>query len=158
MANCKSLFTAFLLMCILATARTSAGQTEIPFHQDRLNKLIFVGGRINGRPAVLLIDCGASITVVDARVAEISDWDLHRAKFNGDGPGLAGEAAWADAIITLDSTEGQRRHVAGMNLDGLTRRLGRHIDGVLGQDFLSQFDHVVIDFKTKKLRLYKATQ
>jgi Aspartyl protease len=155
MASRKNLLATVLLLCVVAGAGTAASQVEIPFRQDVRNKLIFLDARINGKPALLLMDCGATITIVNARLLEIGDWDLRASKFSTEGPGFGGEAKWADADLALGSTKGDRRRVAAMNLEAFTRSLGHHIDGLLGQDFLSEFDHVVIDFKAKKLLLYR---
>jgi hypothetical protein len=44
------------------------------------------------------------------------------------------------------------RQVVVMNLKEISRVYNRRIDGLLGQDLLSEFDSVVIDFKKKKIR------
>ena len=41
--------------------------------------------------------------------------------------------------------------VAVANLSGLEDALGRKIDGLLGIDFLRQFDSVSIDFESERL-------
>lgn len=154
MASRKNFFVTILALCI-AAAGSAAAQVEVPFQQDGRNKLIFLDARINGKPALLMLDSGASITAVNAALLEVGDWDLRIAKFSTQGPGVSGEAAWAKAELAIGSTKGTGRWVAAMKLEALTSRLGRHIDGILGQDFLSDFDHVVIDFKAKKLLLYR---
>ena len=42
-----------------------------------------------------------------------------------------------------------------MNLEAFTHSIGHYIGGLLGQDFLSELEYVVIDFKGRKLRLYR---
>ena len=155
MASRKNLFATALLLCVVAGAGTAASQVEIPFRQDASNKLMFLEARINGKPALLMMDCGATVTIVNARLLEIGDWDLRAAKFSTEGPGVAGEAVWSEAVLAIGSMKGNRRRVAAMNLEAFTRSLGHHIDGLLGQDFLAEFDHIVIDFKAKKLLLYR---
>ena len=155
MATRKSLFATLLLGCLMAGAVTAAGQVEVPFRQDGRNKLIFLEARINGKPALLLLDSGATITIVNARLLEIGDWDLRASKFSTEGPGFGGKAVWADAVLALAPTQAAKRRVAAVDLELFARSIGRRIDGLLGQDFLAEFDHVVIDFKAKKLLLYQ---
>jgi hypothetical protein len=160
MASRKNPFATVLLLCVVVGAQTAASQVEIPFRQDARNKLIFLDARINGKPARLLLDCGASTSVVNARLLEVGSWELQAARLAGEGPAvrtiaaLAGEAVWIDAVVALGSMKGTRRRVVAMNLEVFARSLGQNVDGLVGQDFLSEFHQVVINFKDHKLLLY----
>jgi hypothetical protein len=49
---------------------------------------------------------------------------------------------------------GLTRRVVAMNLEVFARSVGQNVDGLVGQDFLSEFHQVVIDFKDHKVLLY----
>jgi hypothetical protein len=114
MARRKNLFATVMLLCVVVGAGTAASQVEIPFRQDARNKLIVLDARINGKPARLLLDCGASTSVVNARLLEVGSWELQTAKFAAQGPAvrtisaLAGEVVWADAAGGRDEPGGVR--------------------------------------------------
>lgn len=128
--------------------------------QDERTGLLFLDARINGRPARLLLDTGAAVSVMNARLLDITAWDLKASRFSDAGPEVrmfsvyTREAVWAQAAITLSSLKTRSLRVVAMDMEMFARSLGRRVDGVLGQDFLTSFGHLIIDHKQRKLSLY----
>jgi len=106
---------------------------------------------VNGRPATLLVDTGAAHTVISAGVVESAG--VRAARFQGQGPGLSGEAIAADVKLRIASEVWPVRRVAVMNLQRVSQMYGREIGGLLGQDLLMEFERVTIDMKRRVLVL-----
>lgn len=138
-------------------AAVSAAIIELPFERNAARDAILVEAGVNGKNVVLMLDTGANHTVLDKSVAGLTDFDLKVSRFRQNGPGLGGEAVWATVGLRLGPKVWNGRRVVVMDLSEVSRVYGRRIDGILGQDVLTEFDQVLIDFKSKRLRLGKVS-
>jgi len=145
---------ARLLAVLLAVALSAiAAPIELSFQLDGRHSAILVSAEVNGKPVTLILDTGATQTILDAKLLGLTNLDLKMSRFADSGPGLRGEAVWAEARLKLGGCTWRDHRVVAMNLDALTARYGRTIHGILGQDILSTFDRVTIDFRKHTLTL-----
>jgi hypothetical protein len=132
--------------------RLSGAEIEIPFEVDAGSSAILVRGAVDGRPALFVLDTGASRTIVDAALLG-SRSALAPSGFSGDGPGLRARGRHTEATLALGGRAWKRRGVVAMNLTEVSEAFGRRIDGLIGQDLLCEFERVTIDFRSRTLRL-----
>lgn len=147
--------TATLLF--LLTATTVHGAVELPFELEKRHGAILVTLTVNGRPATLLVDTGAATTMISAELAGIDRFTLERSKFREGQTGLQAVGVWERATLQAGSWRASM-DVGAINLDEVTARYGRRIDGLLGQDVLRRFARITIDFEAKKLLLAQNVQ
>lgn len=139
-------------MLAVALSATAA-PLELPFELDSRHSAILISAEVNGKPVTLILDTGATQTILDARLLGLTNLDLKMSRFADSGPGLRGEAVWAEARLKLGSRTWRDQRVVAMNLDQLASRYGRPVHGILGQDILRTFDRVTIDFRKRTLTL-----
>lgn len=138
----------FATIALLATL-AAAQPIELPFELDPTYRGIFIHAVVNGKPAVLLVDTGASNTWLDADVAGVHRVTLARSRFRQD-VGFDVTGVKREATIDIGSARASERfRVADLN--ALSSRYGRPVDGVLGQDLLGRFARVTIDYRTKRI-------
>jgi hypothetical protein len=115
--------------------------------------MILVEGRVNDSAAVFLLDTGATRTIVSARTYGDLPFRLRGAQRNSQGAGIAGESVALTVNLELANHMWAGQGVAVMNLDGLDQLLGVRFDGLLGQDILSEFHTVRIDYQAHIVEL-----
>ncbi|MGH9789941.1 MAG: retropepsin-like aspartic protease [Candidatus Acidiferrales bacterium] len=144
-----------MLALFLTTIAASAGplDLELPFQLDSRYDAILIQAEVNGKSVRLLVDTGASQTILDAQLLGLTNLDLKISRFSSSGPGLRGEAVWAQARLKLGARTWHEQRVVAMNLEQLASRYGQPVHGLLGQDILRQFARVTIDFRTRTLIL-----
>jgi hypothetical protein len=146
----------FLLVTLLALSSLSgfAAEISLPFQESGDPRALIVSVEINGKPSRLLLDTGSQFTVLSAGLAGVTAVELKQAAF-ASGPGLHGEAVWSTADLRLDNSRLDQRRVVVMNLDQVRKIYGKEVDGLLGQDILSEYSSVTLDFKNHRLILTK---
>ena len=148
----RALILAMVGWLALPTA-VLAGEFEVPFERHPSHNAIVVEVRVNGRSARLVVDTGAANTVLSPEITGTPPLELKVSRFSDRGPGFHGEAIWGEATLKLGKRTWYEQRVVVMNLQEVRRLYGPKIDGILGQDLLCAFDQVVIDFKSRTLRL-----
>lgn len=127
-------FPSLLLACAPVLA-----QTELPL--EFAIHVPISSLAVEGRPAGMILDTGASITVLDAAFAEsLPLAGAKRANIAG-----AGQTAQALAVnhlrVALPNRQAAEVPAVILPLETLSRQAGRRIDGVLGAHFLRR--HIV---------------
>ena len=140
-------------MLLLLVLPCQAGEQELSFELHGRMHVILVEASVNGRPVTLILDTGATNTMLTQQAAGMSSLQLQLSRFANREPGIRGEAVWGEVTLRLGKHTWRDQRVAVMNLDELTRVYGRQIDGILGQDLLRKFSSVEIRFKSKKIIL-----
>jgi hypothetical protein len=102
---------------------------------------------------VLILDTGASHTVVSPERAGLSTLDLAKARFSPNGPGVSAEAVWSRTTLRLGGKVWSDRPVVVMNMAEISRVYGRKVDGLLGHDLLGECRRISIDFEQRRLLL-----
>ena len=144
--------------------RPTAGKSEpsgkddsragIPFEIEQPFGLILIRAQVNGHPATLVVDTGSSRTIVSPELAEVRPFSLELARPAEKGSGFVGIAGWGKATVELGSLKWNDQRVLVMNsLRDLSKSVGKRVDGIIGEDILSNFGSLVIDFKHHRLVL-----
>jgi hypothetical protein len=139
----------FLLTPLPNRARSSS--LRIPFRTAQ--SMIIVQAKINGTPVTLLLDTGATRTIVSADIYGKVPFRLRTIERNARGPGIFGDSLILPVNLELANHMWAGERVAIMNLDGLSQVLGIHFDGLLGQDVLREFHSVRIDYRAHTIEL-----
>ena len=140
----------FLLLYIPAHAQERKTFT-VPFHTVR--GMILLDGQLNGKPAVLLLDTGANMSIVDYRAAGFpaSKPDVLRST---GGTGAEGDCLTREIPkLSLGLRSWLSRRTCLMDLSDASKRTGARVDGFIGQDILSTFSAVRIDYKAQIVTL-----
>lgn len=150
---------AALLMAVPQSGvAQSRGLGTIVLPLEKLsNGLLLVEMRVNGKPAWLVLDTASEMTVLDNDLLGLSLRDLQSAtarlaRQDGVRPSVLLRATLS---IGPDGS-GLRlvnQRVAASDLDGISKTLGRRIDGILGVDVLGKFAEVAIRWRARQLVL-----
>ncbi len=137
----------------LLVLSVGAADFEVPFDVHGKQNAMLVEVVVNGKSCTFVLDTGASRTVVSPKVlGGLVGFNLKLSRFRAKGPGLAGEATWETVnSLRLGKKTWYDQRIVVMNLEAVSKVYGRRIDGLLGQDLLSEFDSVLIDFKNRKI-------
>jgi gag-polyprotein putative aspartyl protease len=109
---------------------------------------------VNGRPARLVVDTGASNTILSSELLQVRPLAAAHADAPARGSGYVGSAGWAKATLEVGTNKWSDRRVLVMNdLQDMSNTLQETVDRIIGADVLREFDSVVIDFKHRRLFL-----
>jgi predicted aspartyl protease len=138
---------------LAAAAPARASDLELPFEIEASQAAILVRGAVDGKPVLLILDTGASCTILARELVRLAPGALASSRFSSEGPGLNANGRYTEATLELGDRRWRNRIVVGMKMDEVSRAYGRRIDGLLGQDVLREFDRITIDFRAKRLVL-----
>ena len=134
-----------------AKQAASTAPTEIRFVPGRH---IIVDARINGGPTVkLILDTGAGGTLISPRALAASGVSLTRGIRAGKTRGVAKDAEVEVMHVAIDSLEVGTARVGRMVVASYDMDM-RDVEGLLGQDFLGNFN-VTIDSNEGVVKLVK---
>ena len=137
-----------------AGGSANAAPTVVPsqFHDGLVFVSLVVGA---GPPGVFLLDTGAAVTVLDIRFADAAHVKL------GDpihivGGGGAAQARQAENVaLTLAGEPPLFADPVVADLGAPSQAMGRHLDGILGDDVLRRFV-LTLDYRDQAVRLSQA--
>jgi len=141
------------LVVVLAVLVSSASAQSISFRELQPRRVMMVEAVVNGQRANLIVDTGADQTVVSPELAGFNQVDLMKAQFSSRGPGLSADAIIQDADLKLTANRRFRMPVMVMRLENVSKLYGVKIDGLIGQDVLSRYGRVAIDYQNKRIEL-----
>lgn len=130
-----------------------SNQREIPFQNSRVFGLILVRVEANGRPAVLIVDTASNHTIISSELADVPLRTLDNAVSTSKGSGLTGTGVFAKVTLRVGPVTWRDHRIVVMDMHDFSKSLGQKIDGLLGMDFFSEFELVVVDLKNHKLVL-----
>lgn len=134
--------------------RFTGGRTSqrIPF--DNTGKAIYVRGRLNNSaPVWFLLDTGASISVIDQRLAR-SLGLKSEGKIGAGATGGNTELSFTKGVsFTFPGVRLLHQRVASMPFGAEITQIKQNFGGILGYDFISRFV-VKINFLDKTITLY----
>jgi hypothetical protein len=125
--------------------RAHSNTLRIPFRTVR--SMILIEAEVNGEPVTLLMDTGATTTIINAQSYRATYFPLRAAQRNTKSAGIVGESIPVRLDLRLANHRWIGQPVTIMNLDDLNRLLGAQFDGLLGQDILREFHSVRIDYR-----------
>jgi predicted aspartyl protease len=126
---------------------------EIPFEKSGSFGLVLVKVEINGRPAVLIVDTASNRTIISSELADMGPRTLNNILSTKKGSGFTGTGAFARVTLKLAHITWRDHQIVVMDMTDFTKSFGQKIDGLLGMDFFSEFELVVVDLKNHKLIL-----
>jgi hypothetical protein len=140
-----------LLLAGVASPQEQPRTFRVPFHT--VNGMVLLDAMVNGKPAVLLLDTGANLSIVDYRSAGFPalklDVLLPTGKTGAEGNCVSREVS----KISLGLRSWLSRRTCLMDLSDASKRMGARIDGFVGQDLLQEFSAVRIDYKNHAVEL-----
>ncbi len=141
--------------CSVAAAKHSreAVRVELPFQTTKTAKLMIVRVTIAGKTGDFLFDTGDELTLLDREFAGFPKPKRDKDGSHSDGQSGITTVKWVDVgPMCLEKFCLDKRKVGIAEL-GVFPRLGRRIDGIVGQDLLREFDQVSIDYRTEVVTL-----
>jgi hypothetical protein len=124
----------------------------VPFERIPARDTILIQAEVNGRAAALILDTGATYTIIEPRFVSLTRETAGQATLL-PGIGISGEGTWAAATIRIGSKTWRRQRILAMSIEAVSRAYGRHIDGILGQDVLRSVKSVLIDNAAQRIVL-----
>ncbi len=138
-----------------AAVLPSSGQPNslrVPFQYAAGLGSLLIRARINGKPAVLILDTGASHIIVRPAFLGIAPEALARPHARG---GITGDAVADEVTLELGGQVWQRRRVSVMDLTNVLAPYKEPVDGLLGLDFLFDFSQAALDFQQRVITCRK---
>ncbi len=124
----------------------------VPFTLARPFGLLLVRVEVDGRPATLVVDTGASHTILSRRFGQVPIQTKNTSPLRGSG--LIGTATWVRASIRLGAHRWPDHQFLAMDdFPDISRAVGQPVDGILGEDILKEFSSVIFDFKHNRMVL-----
>ena len=140
------------MQTLLASAKDKA-PNEIPIEASSRFGLLLVKAEVDGKPAVLIVDTGSTISVISAKLITVSDRHPNGVLVPRNGSGLVGMGVYAQAAIKVGSFEWGKHRIVVMDMQEVSKSLEQDVDGILGLDFFSQVAFFAVDTKNHKLIL-----
>ena len=131
----------------------SSNPKEIPFENSRMFGLVLVKVEVNGRSAILIVDTGSNHTIISSELADVPARNLDNVLATSKGSGFACAGVFTRATLKVGPITWRDHKVVAMDMRALSKSLGQKIDGLLGMDFFSESELVVVDLKNHKLKL-----
>ncbi|HEY6969377.1 MAG TPA: hypothetical protein VJA94_09235 [Candidatus Angelobacter sp.] len=138
------------LLLALPAAAQRHSRVTLPF--ESVEGLILLTIQANQKTATLVLDTGSVSTFVSPEIAGVSNphglADLRKSQ---NTMLIAGKAAVRSVTLSLDGDALFVVPVMVITLSELSHRIGRKLDGILGQSFLHSFHSITIDYKTSHI-------
>jgi predicted aspartyl protease len=125
----------------------------IPFQVNHSFGLLLIRAEVNGQPATLILDTGSNHTTISSRFVDVATPAL-RDKVSGQkGSGYSGTGVFTRASLKVGPLLWRDHRILAMDMKEISKSLGENVDGLLGMDFLNEFEIVVVDLRQHKLIL-----
>ncbi len=125
---------------------------ELPITITRVSHCILLKAEIGGRAATLILDTGASNTILSSELLGPASTPLQVKPLKGSG--LVGTGRWRRATIRIGRTVWVDHRVLEMDgLQDVSRGLKESVDGILGEDLLADFRIVIINYLDRTVTL-----
>jgi len=132
-------------------------EVEVPFELDEDRGGIVVPLAANGHRGSALLDTGAGHTVVSTDLLGTAA-GLPPGEFSPERPGLVATRMWIAVELRVAGVSVGRHRVQLMDMSEVSRVYRRRVDGLLGQDVLTRFGRVVIDFEARRIHLARRAE
>lgn len=143
----------------LKTERPGRGSVEgeqslkIPFEYASNRNSLVVRVRINNRPAMLILDTGSAHTVLRPEAVGVPRSKLLPARRSQSGAGFTGDAISKDVNLQIGERVWRKHHVVLMDLTDILAAYQENLDGVLGLEFLRQYNRIIVDLRERTISL-----
>jgi hypothetical protein len=134
-------------------SRQSSNSTEIPLRSSHVFGLMLVEASINGKPVVLILDTASNHTVISSELIDAATPSLVDGVATEKGSGWSGKGVFAKVSLAVGPVRWPDHKIVAMDTSALSKSLGENVHGMLGMDFLKEFDMVIVDLRKHKLIL-----
>jgi predicted aspartyl protease len=114
---------------------------------------MLIRGEVNGNPATLILDTGSDHTIISSRFVDVATPPLRDTVHSGKGSGFTGTGVFTRSSLKVGPLVWRDHRILAMDLKEISKSLGENVDGLLGMDFLNEFEIVVVDLRQRKLIL-----
>lgn len=125
----------------------------IPFHVSHSFGLMLIRAEVNGNPATLILDTASNLTTISSRFVDVATPPLGDKVSTQKGSGFSGTGVFTRASLKVGPVVWRGHRILAMDTKKISKSLGENVDGLLGMDFLNEFEIVVVDFRQHKLIL-----
>lgn len=125
----------------------------IPFRFGESFRVMLVQGEVNGTRTWFVVDTGSNRTVINAKVAKVMALSLRERVRPAGGSGYVGNGAYLNATLKVGQREWRDRQIVVMDLEDMSKSMGLEVGGLLGMDFLNEFEVVVVNLRERTLVL-----
>ena len=156
-------FSPMVHRCVLAVALAfavgfpvlpqSSNQAAVPFRFSHTFGLILINAEVNGTPALLVLDTGSNHTAISPRFVDVASPYLGNRVSTERGSGYSGTGVFTKVSLKVGPLVWRDHRVLAMDMKEISGTLGENVDGILGVDFLSEFEIFVVDVRHHKLIL-----
>lgn len=126
---------------------------EIPLRSSREFGLLLVDARVNGMPAVFILDTASDHTIVSSKFVDVATPSLKDVITTKKGSGYSGNGIFTRASLAVGPVLWRDHRILAMDTNELSKSMRESVDGILGLDFLNEFDIVIVDLRQHKLIL-----
>jgi hypothetical protein len=150
---------ALLFMLMLPARPQSPDSTEdarslrISFEYAGTRNSLLVRVRLNGKPALLILDTGSAHTVLRPEAIGVRRSELTPVRTPPSGAGFIGDAIAKEVTLQVGEHAWWRHHVVLMDISDILAAYPEKPAGVLGLDFFQQYSRVVIDLRARTITL-----
>jgi Aspartyl protease len=120
---------------------------EIPLRRSRDFGLLSVNARVNGMPAVFTLDTRSNHTIVSSKLVDVATPSLKDWVTTKRGSGYSGRGIFTRASLAVGPVLWRDHRILAMDTNELSQSMGESVDGILGMDFLNEFDIVIVDLR-----------
>jgi hypothetical protein len=104
-------------------------------------------------PAVFILDTGSDHTIVSSKLVDVATPSLKDAVTTNKGSGFSGNGIFTRASLAVGPVLWRDHRILAMDTNELSKSMGENVEGMLGMDFLNEFDMVIVDLRQHKLIL-----
>ena len=128
---------------------------QIPYELAKRRAGLLLHVRINGAPAVMILDTGSAHTIIQPDVLGSKAPNVAPVYPVPKSAGFIGDAVGYEVQLQVGEWKWKRRGVVVMDLARLLAAYDERVDGLLGLDFLQEFSSILIDRETKTITFRK---
>jgi len=143
---------ALVLLALLSPSAVAQQRAPVVLPFKKAEGLLLVTIKVNNKPLSMLVDTGAVSTFVSAEAAGVSNPQLGDLRKNKNSMLISGKVAVRNVTLEVGNTL-FNQYVTVLSLKELSDRLGVRCDGILGEDFLTNFRRVTVDYKAHQIEL-----
>jgi hypothetical protein len=142
---------ALLLLSTKVPLAAADQALQVPFEYSANRNAVLLHVRINEKPAILIFDTSAAHTVLEPKILGIDPAELKPKHLSPSGGGFIDDDIGREITLQVGGRTWDKRRVAVMELSEVLSGYKESPVGVLGLDFLQEFDQVTIDLKGKTI-------
>jgi hypothetical protein len=128
---------------------------QVPYELAKRRAGLLLHVRINGAPAVMILDTGSAHTIIQPDVLGSKAPNVAPVFPAPRSAGFIGDAVGYEVLLQVGEWKWKRRAVVVMDLARLLAAHDERVDGLLGLDFLQEFSSILIDRETRTITFRK---